>query len=162
MQTATLCFLLRDDEICLGLKKRGFGKNKYNGFGGKVGDKEEFIDETIEESLKREGKEEFDIEVNTTKKVGELEFVFPHNPSWNMEVHVFICEQGNWTGEPKEGEEMKPEWFKLPEIPYDQMWDDDKHWLNTILEGKTIKGKFKFNKNGKVSNYKLQDQTYPC
>jgi 8-oxo-dGTP diphosphatase len=153
MVIATLCFLVREKMVCLGIKKRGFGKYKYNGFGGKVGDKDEFKNETIEESLKREGKEEFSIEVRAVTKIGELEFVFPQNPGWRQLVHVYKCTE--WDGEPKEGEEMKPYWFKFSEIPYDNMWDDDKYWLPTILEGKSIKGKFEFDKDGQVTKYKI-------
>ena len=32
-----------------------------------------------------------------------------------------------WEGEPEESEEMKPIWFNVEEIPYDQMWQDDKY-----------------------------------
>lgn len=32
----TLVFIRTSDCILLGLKKRGFGKGKWNGFGGKV------------------------------------------------------------------------------------------------------------------------------
>ena len=32
----SLIFIRKTSEILLGLKKRGFGKNKWNGFGGKV------------------------------------------------------------------------------------------------------------------------------
>ena len=36
MQTETLCLLMRDNEILLAMKKRGFGVGKWNGVGGKV------------------------------------------------------------------------------------------------------------------------------
>ncbi|MEW5720741.1 MAG: DNA mismatch repair protein MutT, partial [Chloroflexota bacterium] len=36
MQDATLVFLTRDNQILLGLKKRGFAQGKLNGFGGKI------------------------------------------------------------------------------------------------------------------------------
>ncbi len=49
MMNATLCFLRTKDKILLGMKKRGFGKGKYNGFGGKIGS-----DETIEDAAVRE------------------------------------------------------------------------------------------------------------
>ncbi len=32
----TLVYILKDDQILLGMKKRGFGVGKWNGFGGKV------------------------------------------------------------------------------------------------------------------------------
>lgn len=38
MRLATLCFLLDEEKnhILLGMKKKGFGSGKFNGFGGKV------------------------------------------------------------------------------------------------------------------------------
>ena len=40
---------------------------------------------------------------------------------------------------------MKPEWFLEKEIPFDQMWPDDKYWIPMFLAGKKFKGKFLFN-----------------
>ena len=31
----TLAFIQKEDKVLLGLKKRGFGEGKWNGFGGK-------------------------------------------------------------------------------------------------------------------------------
>lgn len=45
----TLCFIYKDFSILLGMKKRGFGTGKWNGFGGKVE-----ATETISEAAKRE------------------------------------------------------------------------------------------------------------
>ena len=47
----TLLFVREGDRILLGYKKNGFGKGKWNGFGGKVKD-----GETIEEAAIRFGK----------------------------------------------------------------------------------------------------------
>lgn len=35
-KTYTLAFITKDGQILLGLKKRGFGEGKWNGFGGKT------------------------------------------------------------------------------------------------------------------------------
>ncbi len=153
MKIATLCFLLRDDEICLALKKVRFGAGKYNGFGGKVGDKEGFKDETIKEALIREGQEEFNITIKDFEKMGEVSFLFPDHPDWDQIVHVFVCTK--WLNEPKESEEMRPKWFKLTQIPYDKMWDDDKYWLPKVLEGNFTKAEFAFDNAGKVIKYKI-------
>jgi 8-oxo-dGTP pyrophosphatase MutT (NUDIX family) len=58
MLEATLCFLIRDAEILLGLKKVGFGQGKYGGFGGKVE-----AGETPEMAAVREMAEETGIKV---------------------------------------------------------------------------------------------------
>ncbi len=41
----TLLFVLKEGQILLGMKKRGFGKGRWNGFGGKVAVGEETIEE---------------------------------------------------------------------------------------------------------------------
>jgi NADH pyrophosphatase NudC (nudix superfamily) len=154
MKTATLCFLIRGNEVCLGFKKRGFGMNKFAGFGGKVGDKEEFNGETIEESITREGQEEFGIEVVNLVKMAELVFNFPEDISGGMLVHVFICRE--WKSEPRESEEMRPEWFGISQIPYDQMWQDNAHWLPVILTGKKIRGHYDLKKDGTITSQRVE------
>ena len=57
MRDVNLCYLLKENKILLGYKKRGFGKDKWNGLGGKVDP-----GETIEGSAVRETKEEIGID----------------------------------------------------------------------------------------------------
>ena len=44
----TLVMIIKNDQLLLGMKKRGFGANRWNGFGGKVE-----IGETILEAATR-------------------------------------------------------------------------------------------------------------
>ena len=40
---------------------------------------------------------------------------------------------------------MRPQWYKLDEIPYKAMWPDDELWMPAVLkEGKHIEAYFKF------------------
>lgn len=39
---------------------------------------------------------------------------------------------------------MKPQWFDIPAIPYDEMWADDEFWFPIFLKGKKFTGKFYF------------------
>ncbi len=135
----TLCIIHRHPKILLGLKKRGFGMGKWNGFGGKV-----FSSETIENAAKRELQEEAGIEAEHLKKVGILEFEFKGDFEV-LEVHIFKSE--SFLGKPIESEEMKPRWFHINEIPFDKMWPDDKYWLPLLLKGKKFRGKFLFDKS---------------
>ncbi len=133
MRNATLALLVKDNKICLGIKKRKLGKGKYNGFGGMQED-----GETIEQAAVRELQEEACVRALKYKKVGELSFFFNAQPEWNQVMHIYLVT--HWEGEPKETEEMTAEWFHLDSIPYDLMWDDDKYWLPHILSGKKVKG----------------------
>jgi len=134
----TLCIIHQHPKILLGMKKRGFGAGRWNGFGGKIEG-----DETIEESVKRELKEEAGIDALEMNKVGILDFEFENNPEVR-EVHVFSVLK--FKGEPQESEEMKPQWFYMDEIPFHQMWSSDLHWFPLFLKGKKFKGKFVFDR----------------
>lgn len=134
----TLCMVCKDGEILLGLKKRGFGEGRWNGFGGKVEE-----GETIEDAAARELREEAGIELGAQKKIGILDFSFANDPKL-LEVHVFKVT--DFTRSPVESEEMKPQWFKFSDIPFDQMWSDDEQWFPYMLGDKPFRGKFHFDK----------------
>ncbi len=142
MRNSTLLFLVKKDgdtitDICLTMKKRGFGKGRYNGVGGKVEE-----GETIEQAVKREAYEEIGVTVGEMTKCGEFAFTFPHNPSFDQIVHVFLT--STWEGEPVETEEMNPFWFTVSDIPYKEMWPDDIFWLPHVVAGKSATGHFVF------------------
>ena len=46
----TLMLINHNNQILLGMKKRGFGMGKYNGFGGKVEAGESIVDAAIRET----------------------------------------------------------------------------------------------------------------
>jgi len=162
MLNATVCFLLRDDEICLGFKKRGFGFGKFNGFGGKVGDKDEFEGETVEDATRREAKEEFGIVLGKIEKMAEIQFDFPLNPGWGMFVHAFLCR--DWEGKPVESEELQPRWFKISEIPWDKMWADNGVWLPQILDEKRLTAHFIFDDKENITHQEIEiiDEFHPA
>jgi ADP-ribose pyrophosphatase YjhB (NUDIX family) len=143
MWSSMLCFLQKDGQILLGMKKRDFGKGKWNGIGGKVeGDK------SMRAAAVRELKEEISVvcEESALLQVATLEFR-SENKDLEWDVDVFFV--NTWSGEPKESDEMIPQWFKESELPFDQMWPDDRHWFPPLLAGSTILGKFTLNKEGK-------------
>jgi len=144
----TLCIVHQEDRILLGLKKRGFGIDKWNGFGGKVEE-----NEAIEDATKREVFEESQITVNAIEKMGVLNF------SWKgkegiLEVNIFKA--FDFLGIPTETDEMKPQWFLIKDIPYEKMWADDKYWLPLFLENKKFSGEFLFDENNNILEYKLK------
>ena len=47
MRNATLMLIVDENKILLGMKKRGFGEGKWNGFGGKVNEGETIEDVSL-------------------------------------------------------------------------------------------------------------------
>jgi ADP-ribose pyrophosphatase YjhB (NUDIX family) len=143
MRETSLCLFVRGQEILLAMKKKGFGVGKWNGVGGKFDEKK---DKNIEETAIRETEEEIGVKTTKMEKMAILSFYFPQKEEWNQDVHVYFVKE--WQGEPKESEEMAPKWFKISDLPFDKMWDDDKIWLPKLLSGNKIKGEFVFDPSG--------------
>lgn len=151
MKDYTLVFVQNqnDKKILLGLKKRGFGVGKWNGFGGKVEK-----NETVFEGAKRELKEECGLIPINMKKLGTIIFDFEGKPTL-LAVHVF--KSYDYEGTLTESEEMKPQWFDINDIPYDKMWLDDEIWYPLMLNDKLFEGKFYFRGHSKILKYELKE-----
>ncbi|XP_060696764.1 oxidized purine nucleoside triphosphate hydrolase [Hemiscyllium ocellatum] len=145
----TLVIVVRQQKILLGWKKRGFGANRWNGFGGKVQP-----GETIEEGAKRELWEESSLTVDNLEKVGRIKFEFVDETEL-LDVHIFFTD--SCKGEPLESDEMLPQWFDLDKIPFDEMWVDDIIWFPLLLQKKLFKGYFKFKGHTTILEYTLQE-----
>lgn len=139
----------KNNRLLLGMKKRGFGQGRWNGFGGKV-----LTGESIEEAAERETEEEAGIKPKEIKKRGILNFEFKGNPEI-LEVHLFSV--FDFYGQPIETEEMRPQWFTKEEIPYFKMWPDDKYWLPLFLAGKNFEGNFYFQDNNTLISQNIKE-----
>ena len=134
-EVATLLFVLQGDSVLLIRKKRGLGAGKINGPGGRLEQ-----NETILECAIRETNEELLINPLNVRAAGELFFHAEDMP--RIHGHVFVAT--DFEGTPSETDEAIPIWYKLDELPFDEMWDDDRLWLSEVLAGKTVQGYFTF------------------
>jgi 8-oxo-dGTP diphosphatase/2-hydroxy-dATP diphosphatase len=145
----TLCIIHQHPKILLGMKKRGFGAGRWNGFGGKMQE-----GETIEEAAKREVLEEARIKIGGLEKMGVIDFFWQGKPD-TLQVHIFKAE--SFLGIPTESEEMKPKWFDAKEIPFSEMWQDDIYWMPLFLENKKFLGKFVFDEQDNILEKELNE-----
>ncbi len=153
LRQASLCLLVRGDEILLARKKRGFGLGKWNGVGGKPEPGEAILATTI-----RETEEEIGVTPQRLQRVATLDFFFPALPTfadWDQQVCVYLATA--WSGEPHETEEVAPRWFQRQAIPYAEMWVDDPYWLPLILQGKTLYGQFLYASADRIQEYQLTE-----
>lgn len=151
IQPCTLLFLRRNDEILLAMKKRGLGHGRYNGVGGKIEQ-----GESIEQATIRECQEEIEVTPTVFHQVARLDFLMDSDTDpWRIDGHVFVATQ--WHGTPTETEEMAPQWFKLTNIPYGTMWEDDTLWLPQVLDGKLIKANFTFDHTEKLLSHNVTE-----
>ncbi|OQB06041.1 MAG: 8-oxo-dGTP diphosphatase [bacterium ADurb.Bin212] len=145
----TEALIVKDGKVLLGRrKKNGFGQGKWLGFGGKVE-----LGETVEEAMTREFKEEAGIIVNNYEKRGVLTFHYVNDP--DMEVHYY--EVLTYEGGPTESDEMENAWFAIADIPYEEMWPNDRFWLPMFLKKEYFTGEFWFDKYYKITKHQINN-----
>src|SRR3990167_11562102 len=150
MKKHVVLFIIDCDKILLAMKKRGFGKDKWNGVGGKVEKGESFTEAAI-----RECQEEVGVTPIVLEAMADIIFEEYHDgQKHELDVRVFIAQE--WEGEPIETEEMAPQWFSVNKIPYTQMWADDPLWLPNILKGQKMKGKFVLDRNSQIVKHSIK------
>jgi 8-oxo-dGTP diphosphatase len=143
--TATcLCLLTRvtaggQREVLLGHKKTGLGTGKIVGLGGHLEE-----GETPAEAAAREVKEESGVHVlpGALTEAAFVTFLFPARPAWDMTVTVFTAT--DYSGDPAETGEIRPEWFPRAGLPLDRMWDDARQWLPRVLDGERLRATFTY------------------
>jgi len=127
-----------------------FGEGKWKSVGAKLR-----ADENPFEGAVREVLEETGLVVSNLKPHGVLSFYFGQKIEADWVVYVFSTNA--FKGRLKSSEEGTLRWFAFDEIPYHDMWEDDKYWLPFLLKGKRLHGDFYFNKEGtKLEEFNLQ------
>lgn len=132
---ATLLFVVESDAILLIRKKRGLGAGKINGPGGRLEPGESPLEGAV-----REVEEELRIVPTDLSYAGENLFQFVDGYS----IHVHVFKAAGFDGEPTETEEAIPLWAPLHDIPYEEMWEDDRLWLPLVLKGVPFSGRYVF------------------
>jgi 8-oxo-dGTP pyrophosphatase MutT (NUDIX family) len=136
---ATLCLIVKDNKILLLKKSKGLlGQGKWNAPGGKI-----LPNEEPNACAVREVFEETRLTIKNPEEVGLLFFYNNSqrlSPIWT--VHVFLARQ--FDGIPIDGREGHLEWFSIDALPFNEMWDDDRHWYTLATEGTRFQGWFYF------------------
>ena len=105
----------------------GMAKDLYNLPGGKNQPDESFIDCALRETVEETG-----ITPKGLVLCGQLQFVWP-----DLTVINQVFRTNEWSGGIRcAAGECDAEWVDLDQIPYDNMWADDRTWFPEMLAGK--------------------------
>ena len=125
----TLLFIVRPgeagQEVLLIHKKTGHGRGMVNGPGGKL----EPGESTLECAV-RECSEEVGLLALDVRCCCEMRFVELDGPQWLG----FGFVANAYSGDLRPSAEADPFWCPVADIPYSNMWPDDKVWLPDLLK----------------------------
>jgi len=136
---------------------------RWNGFGGKVE-----AGETIEQAARRELTEEIHIEATNASLSGIVTIIYHDtaeladglslkHSNISKKVEMYVYRVTAWNGSPIETDEMAPKWFNFKDIPYENMWPDDRRWLPLVLDGKQFEMECSFQNQNTMLSYKLKE-----
>ncbi len=146
----TLLIIRKNGKLLLARKKRGFGEGKLNGVGGKLEP-----NETPDECMLRETKEEINIVPVNYERVGYIEYNEVMKGKRSLVcMHLYLA--SDFLGEPEESEEVVPVWVNENNIPWNEMFGDDIYWYKHMLEGKKFKAKFNFDDNFGLISHEVE------
>lgn len=138
-----VCYIRDNGRVLLQLKTADrFGGGWWNAPGGKLIDGETPLDAVV-----REVREETGLAVRDLRDHGSLTFYFGDAPAPDFTVFVFATERFEGTVTPSEEGELA--WFAEAELPYDNMWADDRVWLHHVLAGRRVEGVFRLSDDHK-------------
>jgi len=136
---ATICHVFRDRKLLLKKATRGISVGKWNAPGGKSEP-----GEPPEACARREVGEETGLQVSNLFYHGALSFFMRGGGTLHTRAHLFSTKVA--TGRARSSEEGEVKWFALDDIPYDEMWEDDRFWIPLMLMGRRFDATFSYDK----------------
>ncbi len=128
MKETTLCYIERGGEYLMlhRTKKEGdLNRDKWIGVGGKFE-----RDESPEECMLREAREETGLTLTSWRYRGVVTFVSDRWPTEYM--HLFTAD--GWSGEARECDEGELEWIDKRALLQLRLWEGDKIFLRLLAE----------------------------
>jgi 8-oxo-dGTP diphosphatase len=133
----TICLIRKNGRLLLQERALGrFGGGKWDCPGGKLRP-----GESPEECIVREVAEETGLRIGSPMFHGSFSVYFGQR-ELDWIVHVFSASR--FAGRLQASAEGVLRWFPEDQLPYEQMWPSDKHWLPATLAGHRFQATFLF------------------
>ncbi len=139
---ATIVEIIDGSKLLMLKAARGVSKGKWNGPGGKLEK-----GETPLQCATREVFEETGLTIKNPFYHGVINFHMDGNNEIAWIGYIFSAKE--FSGRLTESPEGKLKWFDYPELPWDEMWSDDRYWLQHVIDGKRFEADFYYDKENK-------------
>ncbi len=88
---------------------------------------------------------------------GTIRLFLNNSNEYTYKIHVFSTRL--FTGSLKSNVDGEAKWFDMSEVPYHDMWPDDKYWTSLVMQGKRFDADFFLDEhNEKVTKYQIREK----
>ena len=88
---------------------------------------------------------------------GTIRLFLNNSNEYTYRIHVFSTRL--FTGALKSNVDGEAKWFDMSEVPYHDMWPDDKYWTTLVMQGKRFDADFFLDEhNEKVTKYQIREK----
>lgn len=138
---ATLIYPVRDNKIWLGLKQKKVAAGLRSGYGGKQHSEDKTVLDTACRELDEENNNGISYQREDLDLRAVIDFTLNYSNTESFAMRVFIYVLLGFSGELGETSEINdPKPYAFNNIPFDNMLDDNKEFLEKILNGQYLFG----------------------
>ena len=147
-----LCHVIKNGTVLLMKAEDGINKDKWNAPSSEIAQGEQPMKAAMRAVFQQTG-----LYVNKTFFHGNIRLFMNGKNEYSYRLHVFSTKF--FTGELKPTIKGEAKWFNVTDIPYYEMWADDKYWTNLVLQGKEFNADFFFDEqNEKIVKYQIKEK----
>ncbi|MGI0100392.1 MAG: NUDIX domain-containing protein [Candidatus Micrarchaeaceae archaeon] len=148
-----ICHVIKGGSNILLIKPdEGINKDKWNAPGGKIDKNENHAKAAMRHVFQQTG-----LFVNKVFYNGTIRLFLNGKNEYSYRMHIYSTKL--FSGDLKPNIKGEAKWFASADIPYYEMWADDKYWLGLVLQGKEFNADFFFDeKNEKIVKYSVKEK----
>ncbi len=148
-----LCHVIKNGSTLLLIKaEEGLNKGKWNAPNGEIQKGETPVKSAMRQVFQQTG-----LYVSKAAYHGTIRLFLDGKNECSYRLHVFSTRV--FSGDLKPNLKGEAKWFDSVDIPYYEMWADDKYWTNLVLQGKEFDADFFFDeKNETIAKYLIKEK----
>ena len=147
-----ICHVIKNGTLLLIKGEEGINKGKWNAPSGELASSEK-----PEKAAMRHAFQQTGLYVNKVVRHGTIRLFLNGKVEYDYKMHVYSTKL--FSGDLKPNIKGEARWFNANDLPFYEMWADDKYWVNLVLEGKKFDADFFLDeKNENVVKYQIRER----
>ncbi len=147
-----ICHVIKNGTLLLIKAEEGINKGKWNAPSGELASGERSDKAAMRHAFQQTG-----LYVNKVMHHGTIRLFLNGKVEYDYKLQIYSSKV--FSGDLKPNIKGEARWFGTNELPFYEMWADDKYWVNLVLEGKKFDADFFLDEtNENVVKYQIREK----